>query len=101
MNLERLETKKFPTWKYNEEAILKQVSEYIASTYKSHYTSEESDIQTLDLMHAKKLAAPFCQANILKYGSRFGDKEGRNKRDILKVIHYGILLLHFEGLDKN
>lgn len=93
-------SKKFPTWKYNEEAILKQIADYICSTYNSHYTSEDSDIQTIDLMHAKKLASPFCQANILKYGSRFGDKDGRNRRDILKVIHYAILLLHFENLDK-
>ena len=48
-------------------------------------------------MAAKKLAAGFCQANILKYGSRYGDKDGRNKRDLLKVIHYAMLLLHFDG----
>jgi type VI protein secretion system component VasF len=33
----------------------------------------------------------------LKYGSRYGDKDGRNKRDLLKVIHYAMLLLHFDG----
>ena len=87
-------------WKYNEDKILKDIQEYVTGTYKSHYCGQEADykdIQTIDLMAAKKLAAGFCQANILKYGSRYGDKEGRNKRDLMKVIHYAMLLLHFDG----
>jgi hypothetical protein len=87
-------------WKYNEDRILKDVEDYVTSTYHGHYCGDEdgySDIQTIDLMAAKKLAAGFCQANILKYGSRYGDKDGRNKRDLMKVIHYAMLLLHFDG----
>ena len=87
-------------WKYNEEQILKDVSEYVTSTYGSHYcgqNQEYKDIQTIDLMAAKDLAQDFCQANILKYGSRYGAKNGRNKSDLLKVIHYAMLLLHFDG----
>jgi len=87
-------------WKYNEDKILKDVKDYVTSTYHGHYCGDEdgyNDIQTIDLMAAKKLAAGFCQANILKYGSRYGDKDGRNKRDLLKVIHYAMLLLHFDG----
>lgn len=87
-------------WKYNEDKILKDVEEYVTSTYHGHYCGDEdgyADIQTIDLMAAKKLAASFCQANILKYGSRYGDKDGRNKRDLMKVIHYAMLLLHFDG----
>jgi len=87
-------------WKYNEEQILKDVSEYVTSTYGSHYcgqNQEYKDIQTIDLMAAKDLAQDFCQANILKYGSRYGAKNGRNKRDLMKVIHYSMLLLHFDG----
>jgi hypothetical protein len=86
-------------WKYNEDKILKDIEEYVVSTYGSHYCGhddEYSDIQTIDLMAAKDLAPDFCQANILKYGSRYGDKNGHNKRDLLKVIHYAMLLLHFD-----
>ncbi len=86
-------------WKYNEEKILKDIEEYVVSTYNGHYCGDEegyNDIQTIDLMAAKGLAASFCQANILKYGSRYGDKDGLNKRDLLKVIHYAMLLLHFD-----
>ena len=87
-------------WKYNEDKILKDISDYVTSTYGSHYcghNQEYKDTQTIDLMAAKELAAGFCQANILKYGSRYGDKDGRNKRDLMKVIHYAMLLLHFDG----
>ena len=87
-------------WKYNEDKILKDVKDYVTSTYHGHYCGDSdgyADIQTIDLMAAKKLATGFCQANILKYGSRYGDKDGRNKRDLMKVIHYAMLLLHFDG----
>ena len=87
-------------WKYNEDKILKDIQDYVTSTYGSHYCGHEQDykdVQTIDLMAAKELAAGFCQANIIKYGSRYGDKDGRNKRDLLKVIHYAMLLLHFDG----
>ena len=87
-------------WKYNEEQILKDIEDYVISTYGSHYCGQNQEyrnIQTIDLMAAKDLAQDFCQANILKYGSRYGAKNGRNKRDLMKVIHYAMLLLHFDG----
>ena len=87
-------------WKYDEDKILKDIQDYVTSTYGSHYcghNEDYKDIQTIDLMAAKDLAVGFCQSNILKYGSRYGDKDGRNKRDLMKVIHYAMLLLHFDG----
>ena len=86
-------------WKYNEKEILKDIEDYVITTYNGHYCGDETEcenIQTIDLMAAKKLASGFCQANILKYGSRYGNKDGRSKRDLLKVIHYAMLLLHFD-----
>ena len=87
-------------WRYNEDQILKDIGDYVTSTYRSHYTASEPgfrDIQTIDLMAAKDLASAFCQANILKYGSRYGSKDGKSKQDLMKVIHYAMLLLHFDG----
>ena len=99
-NFTAVDSKPNHLWKYNEDKILKDIQEYVTSTYNSHYCGNEQeyrDIQSIDLMAAKGLAPHFCQANILKYGSRYGDKDGRNKRDLLKVIHYAMLLLHFDG----
>jgi len=85
-------------WKYNEDKILKEIKEYLGSTYKSHYTSQESKTQTLDLIESIGDAEPFCRSNAIKYLSRFGKKNGKSKMDILKAIHYCILLYHFAGL---
>ena len=85
--------------KYHEEEILKDIEDYVSSTYNGHYTGtkhEYRNVQTIDLMASRDLASDFCQANILKYGSRYGSKDGRNKKDLMKVIHYAMLLLHFD-----
>ena len=87
-------------FKYHEEEILKDIQEYVSGTYQGHYTGNSHEfrkVQTIDLMASKDLASGFCQANILKYGSRYGNKDGRNQKDLMKVIHYAMLLLHFDG----
>ena len=94
------EPRKNHQYKYHEEEILKDIEEYVSRTYQGHYTGkshEYRNVQTLDLMAAKELASGFCQANILKYGSRYGNKDGKNTKDLMKVIHYAMLLLHFDG----
>ena len=85
--------------KYHEKEILQEIEEYVSGTYNGHYTGtkhEYRNVQTIDLMASRDLASDFCQANILKYGSRYGSKDGSNKKDLLKVIHYAMLLLHFD-----
>ena len=87
-------------FKYHEDEILKDIQEYVSRTYQGHYTGTKHQfrkVQTIDLMAARDIATDFCQANILKYGSRYGSKNGKNKTDLLKVIHYAMLLLHFDG----
>ena len=86
-------------FKYHEDEILKDIEEYVSGTYRGHYTGtthEYRNVQTIDLMASRDLASDFCQANILKYGSRYGSKDGKSKKDLLKVIHYAMLLLHFD-----
>ena len=98
--LEKLQEPMAHYFKYHEEEILKDIKEYVSQTYQGHYTGkshEYRNVQTIDLMASKELAAGFCQANILKYGSRYGNKDGKNKKDLMKVIHYAMLLLHFDG----
>jgi hypothetical protein len=96
LNLDSTEKNKF--WQYEEDKTLKEIREYLSGTYKSHYTSKESKTQTLDLIESIGDAEPFCRSNAIKYLSRFGKKNGKSKLDILKAIHYCILLYHFSGL---
>jgi len=87
-------------WKYDEDKTLKEVRDYISGTYKGHYTSQESKTQTLDLIESIGDGEPFSRSNAIKYLSRFGKKNGKSKLDLLKAIHYCILLYHFSGLHK-
>ena len=95
------DTNKNGFWKYNEDKTLKEVEQYLSSTYHQHYTSQESKTQTLDLIESIGDAEAFTRSNAIKYLSRFGKKNGKSKMDILKAIHYCILLYHFAGLHKN
>ena len=85
-------------WKYDEEKILKELSDYISGTYNQHYSAGTDRVQTLDLIEACGDGESFCRSNILKYASRY-DKKGTARRDIMKILHYAVLLLHFN--DKN
>jgi hypothetical protein len=85
-------------WKYNEEEILNQLRDYISKTYQQHYSAGDDRIQTLDLIEACGDGERFCRSNILKYASRY-DKKGSARMDIMKVLHYAVLLMNFN--DKN
>ena len=85
-------------WKYNEDEILQELLEYVRGTYNQHYSAGDDKIQTLDLIEACGDGEAFCRSNILKYASRY-DKKGTARRDIMKILHYAVLLMHFN--DKN
>ena len=83
--------------KYREKEFLEELQHYIESTYSQHYASDK--IQTLDVIDACGDAKAFCRSNILKYASRY-DRKGSARQDLLKVLHYGILLMHFHTRDE-
>ena len=82
--------------KYKEDEAIKALQDYISTTYGGHYTSKENNVQTLDLIESVGDAESFCRCNAIKYLSRY-DKKGQAKRDILKALHYSLLLYHFSG----
>ena len=84
--------------KYSEDVIIKELQDYITRTYDQHYSAGDDKIQTLDLIEACGDGEAFCRSNILKYASRY-DKKGTARRDIMKILHYAVLLMHFN--DKN
>ena len=91
-------TKDSNRYKYDEDTILKELQDYISGTYNAHYSAGDDKIQTLDLIEACGDGEAFCRSNILKYASRY-DKKGTARRDIMKILHYAVLLMHFN--DKN
>ena len=84
------------TRKYKEDESIEALKNYISTTYGGHYTSDNNNVQTLDLIESVGDAESFCRSNAIKYLSRY-DKKGQAKRDILKALHYSLLLYHFSG----
>jgi hypothetical protein len=83
--------------KYNEKEVLQILEEYIMSTYSAHYVSEKNaeDFQIQDLFSHIGIAEEFCRGAALKYLVRFGKKDGKNKKDLLKTLHYVILMYYY------
>ncbi len=93
-------------YRFGEDQIVKEALDYIESTYAGHYVGhaageKDEDIQTIDVWRTLGIEAESCQSNILKYIMRYGKKDGFNKKDLLKVIHYTVLLWHFTQNNKS
>lgn len=79
--------------------ILKEAQSYIGSTYGEHYGVADDGIQVIDYIHAMGDSEAFVRGNAIKYLTRFGKKGGRNRKDLLKVLHYTIYLMHFSEMN--
>ena len=86
-------------YKYSEDVILDELKEYIDKTYQSHYS--QSKFQATEFIMDNGHGEGFCIGNIMKYSQRYGKKEGKNRNDLLKVIHYGIMALHNHDTKEN
>ncbi len=80
-------------FQYNEDKILDEVKEYIAGTYSEHYGDQKIQIQ--DVFDQMGISEEFTRGAAMKYLFRFGKKAGKNKKDLLKCVHYIILLYHY------
>ena len=81
-----------PDYKFNEGQIIKELKQYVDKTYESHYANGVKR-QATEIIIDQGHGTGFCMGNILKYAQRYGKKEGRNKADLLKVIHYAVIQL--------
>ena len=82
--------------KYNEDKILKEVLDYVKGTYSKHYSTTKEGFQVQDLLRHLKTDKDFSLSNAIKYLCRYGKKEGKNKLDLYKAIHYIVLLINSE-----
>jgi len=96
-----IDTNKNGFWKYNEDKILKQLEEYLASTYSQHYVDRTGGgkEQTLDKIKHNRREG-FCAGNVTKYIDRY-DVKGTPRQDLFKVLHYTMLLINHLNLIEN
>ena len=79
-------------YKFDEGKILFDVRQYIDATYNSHYAKTQK--QATEIIIDQGHGTGFCMGNILKYAQRYGKKDGKNRNDLMKVIHYAIIQLY-------
>ena len=85
-------------YKYNEGTTLAELKKYIDSTYDEHYSKNKFQAKEfiIDAGHGEG----FCIGNIMKYAQRYGKKDGKNRKDLLKVIHYAIIALYINEIEE-
>lgn len=81
-------------YSYDEDKVLEQLKSYIDSTYNAHYVGN-GEVQTIDVWHSIGICQEMCQGTALKYLMRYGKKDGYNQKDLLKAMHYIVLLMSF------
>jgi hypothetical protein len=83
-------------YKYNEGEILQQVQDYIDETYGEHYSTNK--YQATEFIIDGGHGEGFCLGNVMKYAQRYGKKDGYNRKDLMKIIHYAIIAMYNHDL---
>ena len=83
-------------YKYNEGELLKEFKEYVDATYGEHYSLNK--YQATEFIIDAGHGDGFCIGNVMKYAQRYGKKDGYNRKDLLKVLHYALIELYVHDL---
>ncbi len=83
---------KKPQYRYNEEQILNELKAYVDKTYDAHYSHNK--FQASEFIMDSGHGEGFCIGNVMKYAQRYGKKQGRNRNDLFKIVHYGIMAIY-------
>ena len=78
-------------YKFNEGALVEELKSYIDKTYGGHYSKNQ--FQSTEFIIDCGHGMGFALGNVLKYAQRYGKKEGHNRADLLKILHYTIIAL--------
>lgn len=81
-------------YKYNEGDLLRQITEYVDSTYDEHYS--QNKFQATEFIIDGGHGVGFTIGNIMKYAQRYGHKGNPEdwRKDLMKVIHYAIIAMY-------
>ena len=80
-------------YKFNEDKILREIKDYVDSTYDQHYASGK--YQATDMIIDAGHGESFSIGNIMKYAMRCGKKDEK-KKELMKIVHYAIIALYIE-----
>jgi len=86
-------------YKYNEDKALEAIKAYLDGTYGQHYVGD-GDVQTVDFWRSLGSLETTARDTAIKYLARYGKKAGKNRKDLLKTIHYVILMMYALDLEE-
>lgn len=86
-------------YRFNEGELVEELANYIDSTYDAHYSKNK--FQATEFIVDGGHGEGFCMGNILKYAQRYGKKDGYNRKDLMKVLHYAIIALNVHDNEHN
>jgi hypothetical protein len=84
----------FFSYKYAEDKILADLKEHLDKTYSEHYATDDKGIECFDAWIALGDSTPTFRNTALKYLWRYGKKNGNNKKDLMKAMHYIFMCLY-------
>lgn len=87
-------------YKYNEDKAIQAIRDYVDSTYGQHYVGD-GDVQTVDFWRSLGSLESTSRDTAIKYLARYGKKGGKNRKDLLKSMHYIILMMYALDLEEN
>jgi hypothetical protein len=88
-----------PKYRFKEHGYLYEIREYVDKTYTQHYA--QGKYQATDTILDAGYGEGFCMGNILKYWKRYGKKDGKNRNDLLKIVHYAIIQLYLHDHERD
>lgn len=80
------------SYKFGEDKILRELQDYVDGTYAQHYAKNK--FQATEFIIDGGHGDGFCIGNIMKYAQRYGNKNGHNRDDLMKVLHYALIQMH-------
>ena len=80
-------------YKYDEDSSFAELIAYVDSTYDQHYALA-NDLQVFDIWEATESLETTARDTAIKYLMRYGKKNGRNRNDLLKAVHYILLMMY-------
>lgn len=81
-----------PDYKFNEAALLADLKQYVDATYGQHYA--QTKFQATEFIIDAGHGTGFTLGNVMKYAQRYGKKAGKNRKDLLKILHYALIMLY-------
>lgn len=88
-------------YKFNELRSIKELKDYVDSTYDQHYSKNK--FQATEFIIDSGHGSGFCIGNVLKYAQRYGKKGSKQdaRKDLMKVLHYALIQLYVHDVGED